>query len=75
LKTSVRYVVVRLAYAGESNIPSKNVVNDDGNEDNEDGEEGPALAEVVAPAAATIVATDSAVTALFEIDTCFSSSV
>jgi len=63
-----------LAYAGESNIPSKNVVNDDGKEeieergDGEDGVEGSALAEIGASGAPPIVARDSVVIALVEID-------
>jgi hypothetical protein len=62
-----------LAYAGESNIPSKNVVNDDGKEeiedrgDGEDGVEGSALAEIGASGAAPIVARASVVIALVEI--------
>lgn len=62
-----------MAYAGESNIPSKNVENDDGKEeiedtgDGEDEVEDSALAETGASGAAPIVARDSVVTALVEI--------
>jgi hypothetical protein len=62
-----------LAYAGESNIPSKKVVNDDGKEeiedtgDGEDEEDSP-LAEFGASGAAPIVARDLVVIARGEID-------
>jgi len=72
LKISVRWVVVKLAYAGESNIPSKNVVNDDGKEeiegtgDGEVGVEDSALAEFGASGVAPIVVRDLVVIALGE---------
>jgi hypothetical protein len=62
-----------LAYAGESNIPSKKVVNDDGKEeiedtgDGEDGEEDSPPAEFGASGAAPIVARDLVVIARDEI--------
>jgi hypothetical protein len=66
-----------LAYAGESNIPSRYVVNDDGNEEIEDAGDadepwgGLALAKVDDSAPAPIVATDPVGTAPVESGTCF----
>ena len=54
-------------------MPSKNVVNDDGKEENEDVDDDLALAKCDASAVAAAT-TDSAVTALAEVDSGFSSS-
>jgi hypothetical protein len=54
-------------------MPSKNVVNDDGKEENENVDDGLALAKCDASALAAVTR-DSAVTALAEVDSGFSSS-
>ena len=64
-----------MAYAGESNIPSRYVVKDDGKDENGDtGNDDerlgdPALAEIDDSAPAPIVAIDSAAAALVEVGT------
>jgi hypothetical protein len=54
-------------------MPSKNVVNDDGKEENENVDDDLALAKCDASALAA-ASTDSAVTALADVDSGFSSS-
>jgi hypothetical protein len=54
-------------------MPSKNVVNDDGKEESEDVGDDLALAKYDASALAAAI-TDSAMTALAEVDSDFSSS-
>ena len=54
-------------------MPSKKVVNDEGKEENENVDDGLALAKCDASALAAVIA-DSAVIALAEVDSGFSSS-
>ena len=50
LNTRVRYVVVKFAYAGESTMESRRVVNEDGSEDKDSEDEVSDLVNVLGKA-------------------------